>query len=139
MQNKNEFLWPIRVYYEDTDCGGVVYHANYIRFLEQARTEWLRSLNIIQSQLAHNFNIVFAITKINIDFISPAKLDDQLEISVTVHQLKKASIEFFQQINNNGVCCCRATVKVACIDTIRFRPTAIPPKIYECFKSCKIN
>ncbi len=139
MQNKNEFLWPIRVYYEDTDCGGVVYHANYIRFLEQARTEWLRSLNIIQSQLADDFNLVFAITKINIDFISPAKLDDYLNVSVAVQQLKKASIICVQEINNKGVCCCRATVKVACIDTICFRPTAIPAEIYECFKSCKIN
>ena len=92
-----EFRWPLRVYYEDTDTGGVVYYANYLKFFERARSEWLRSAGIAQQVLTEQEHVMFVVKNAAIDYHLPAKLDDQLEISVRVEKLGKASVNFYQE------------------------------------------
>ncbi|EKO3563747.1 tol-pal system-associated acyl-CoA thioesterase [Vibrio metschnikovii] len=120
------FDWPITVYYEDTDAGGVVYHANYLKFFERARTEILRSLGFSQQRLLEQ-NIGFVVRTANVDFIRAARLDDQLTVKTSVVELKKVSLTFCQElVNPNGQLLCKALVKVACIDNQKMRPTGLP-------------
>ena len=143
------FFWPVRVYYEDTDAGGIVFYANYLKFFERARTEWLRSGGIDQSQLAESDNLMFVVVHTAVDYHSPAKLDDELKLSVRVERLARASVEFVQQAWRVGTeaaatpgnarrpiesKCLLATgrIRVACVDRHTLRPTAIPDRI-RCF------
>ncbi|OLQ95221.1 tol-pal system-associated acyl-CoA thioesterase [Vibrio ponticus] len=124
------FEWPITVYYEDTDAGGVVYHSNYLKFFERARTEMLRSAGVSQQVLLEQ-NIGFVVRHMDIDFLQGARLDDQLVVRTSIAELKKASLTFCQEIvNPDGKTLCRAMVKVACINNERMRPTAIPHAIF---------
>ena len=126
-----EFTWPLRVYYEDTDAGGVVYHANYLRFMERARTEWLRSLGFEQDQLLAREGVLFAVRRVSVDFTSPARFNDRLLVSARLMQLKKASLTFQQQITRqpDGRFLCGGEVQIACVDGTGFRPCAIPKSI----------
>jgi len=126
------FEWPVRAYYEDTDAGGVVYYANYLKFMERARTEWLRRLGFDQDALMRDAGIVFAVRQVNIDYLLPARLDDALTVEAVIDALGKVSMTFRQRILRppNDVLS-RATVKVVCLDKERFRPTAIPAAILE--------
>lgn len=125
------FSWPVRVYYEDTDSGGVVYYANYLRFLERARSEWLRALGIGQSRLAREQGLAFAVRELHLDLRAPARLDDLLEVSVEVSEVRRASLIFKQQVHHAGgiVTLCSARVRVACIDSASFKPRPIPEAI----------
>ena len=128
----NAFEWPLRVYYEDTDAGGVVYYANYLKYLERARTEWLRQLGFGQDELMRESGIVFAVRRVEIDYLLPARLDDLLVVQAEIAAAGKASLTFAQRIvRPPDTALIRATVKVACIDRERFRPTAIPAFIRE--------
>lgn len=123
-----EFSFPIRVYYEDTDAGGIVYYGNYLKFFERARTEWLRNLGIEQQTwLQHK--IGFVVRRVNMDNSAPAKLDDQLEVTVRVNQIKKASLTFEQTITNNKQVVASAQVTVACVHLDKMKPVAIPVEI----------
>ena len=95
---KPDFVWPVRVYWEDTDAGGVVYHASYVRFLERSRSEWLRSLGIAQSELRVEAGIVFVVHRIEIDFRKPSRLDDLLNIDVRAHDVRGASFMVSQEL-----------------------------------------
>ncbi|MCL9782678.1 tol-pal system-associated acyl-CoA thioesterase [Vibrio sp. S4M6] len=132
MQNDNTvFSWPITVYYEDTDAGGVVYHANYLKYFERARTEYLRSIGFKQNDLLQQ-NISFVVRNIDVDFIERARLDEQLIVRSYVSKLKKATVMFCQEIvNHQEVTLCKAMVKVACIDIEKLKPIAIPHYIYQ--------
>lgn len=124
--NLNPFKWPITVYYEDTDAGGVVYHSNYLKFFERARTELLRDKGVSQQRMLEQ-SIGFVVKTIEIDFISAARLDEQLIVETSVIELKKVSLTFCQiLVNSEGKVLCKATVKVACIDNSVMKPTAIP-------------
>ncbi len=92
------FKWPVRVYYEDTDCGGVVYHSNYLKFMEQARTEWLRSLGLEQDVLMAEYGVVFAVKSLSIDYIKPALFNQALTIETEIEKMGKVSIVFKQLI-----------------------------------------
>ncbi len=122
------FSWPVRVYYEDTDAGGVVYHASYLCFLERARTEWLRSLGLEQDVLRQRDNILFAVRHIDIAYLKPARFNDQLDVTAAVATMGRASFEFDQTITrrSEAIVLCRATVKVACVGATSFKPCAIP-------------
>ena len=127
----SEFIWPVRVYYEDTDVGGVVYHSNYLNFMERARTEWLRQFGIEQDWLLAE-GIAFAVGRMEIDFIRPARFNNALQVSVKLVKKGRASLVFEQEIykqNDPATVLCRGQVKVGCIDTHRFRPIAIPDSI----------
>ncbi|MDT8371372.1 MAG: tol-pal system-associated acyl-CoA thioesterase [Gammaproteobacteria bacterium] len=121
-----DFVWPIRVYYEDTDSGGVVYHANYLNFMERARTEWLRDLGFEQDQLNQQHNCIFAVHSMQLNFRRPARFNDEIVVISTVSKVSGASFEFDQKIVRNDELLCDATVKVACLDATRFRATSIP-------------
>jgi len=124
-----EFHWPITVYYEDTDAGGVVYHSNYLKFFERARTEMLRSIGVSQ-QLLLEQHIGFVVRHADIDFLQGARLDDQLNVVTTISELKKASLVFCQElVNPENKVLCKALVKVACIDNEHMRPKAMPQSI----------
>lgn len=126
-----EFNWVARVYFEDTDSGGVVYHANYLKYMERARTEWLRSLGIDQSQLKNERNIMFVVHKMNIKFRKPARFNDELLIKTRCIKVRSSSLILDQLIENSNISLIEAKVEIACIDEIFFKPTLIPKKIKE--------
>jgi acyl-CoA thioester hydrolase len=123
-----EFLWPVRVYYEDTDSGGVVYYANYLKFMERGRTEWLRSLGFEQDELREKEGVLFAVRKVGVEFRSPARFNDALQVSVRIISRGKASLGFRQEIRSaaDGRLLCDGEIKVACVDASSFRPIPIP-------------
>jgi len=122
-----EFDWPIRVYYEDTDAGGVVYHARYIAFFERARTEMLRQANISQQSLLRD-HVAFVVKNMSVDYIFPARLDDLLTVKTQVEQIRKASIVFTQQlVDQQNKIYCKASVTVACVDVNKMKPCGFPP------------
>lgn len=131
--------FSLRVYYEDTDAGGIVYYANYLKFFERARTEWLRELGISQTKFLEQ-NIGFVVRKVEMDNIASAKLDDLLNVSSTITRLKRASLVFHQQITNQAQqVICTAKVQVACVnfqshDAKKAKPMAIPESILGAFK-----
>ncbi len=133
MTSTKEFIWPIRVYYEDTDSGGVVYYANYLKFMERARTEWLRTLGFEQDQLAEQEGIIFAVRRAEIDFISAARFNDALEVRVGIVERKRASLIFRQEITNttDGRAICNGTIQIASVDATEFRPRPIPDSILK--------
>jgi acyl-CoA thioester hydrolase len=121
------FRWPIRVYWEDTDAGGVVYHASYLRFMERARSEWMRALGVDQSAFRQATGLAFMVRDMQIDFLRPALLDDELSVTVEVKERRAASILFAQTITRaDGSSLIRARVRVACVDIERMRAAAIP-------------
>jgi len=123
------FTFPVRVYYEDTDAGGVVYHANYLNFYERARTEFLRSLGFEQDKLLAQ-DIAFVVSRAEVDYLIAAKFNNLLSISVTIKQLKKASMTFEQQIiDQDGNLISKATVVVVCVNLLKMKPIAIPKNI----------
>ncbi len=123
------FEWSIRVYYEDTDSGGVVYHSNYLNFMERARTEWLRSLGFEQDELITNQQCIFAVHSMQLKFRRPAKFNELLLIQSRITNLSGASFEFEQKIMRDDELLCEAVVKIACLNSNRFRPMSIPPQL----------
>ncbi|WP_426688624.1 tol-pal system-associated acyl-CoA thioesterase [Rhodanobacter ginsengiterrae] len=124
------FSWKVRVYWEDTDAGGVVYHAGYLRFMERARSEWMRALGVDQMAYKQATGLAFMVRDMHIDFLRPALLDDELAVTVEVKERRAASILFTQTITKmDGSCLIRASVRVACVDLTRMRPAPIPPDL----------
>jgi acyl-CoA thioester hydrolase len=123
------FSLPIRVYYEDTDTGGVVYYANYLKFMERARTEWLRSFGVMQDELSRTQGVLFAVRSARLDYLKPARLDEQLDVSVELGRRGPASILLLQQVRREGEVLCRGEIKIACLKAPGFFPTAIPEDI----------
>lgn len=121
------FQWPVRVYWEDTDGGGVVYHARYVHFFERARTEWLRNLGFNQSVLKAQHNIVFAIRSMNVEFLRAAQLDDELLVTVRLTQAARASMRMQQAIWRGDEPIAQAAVYAGCLHADRFKPARIPP------------
>jgi len=121
------FQWPVRVYWEDTDAGGVVYHASYLRFMERARSEWLRGQGVDQSTVKETTGLAFLVRAMQIDFLKAALLDDELLVTVDVKEHRAASILFTQTISRaDGTELIRAQVRVACVDVHRMAPVRIP-------------
>lgn len=133
MSFNKQFTWPVRVYYEDTDAGGVVFYANYLKYLERARTEWLRSLGFDQSLLIETADALFAVVSVNARYRQPARLDDELDVGVLIADSGRSSIGFIQEIHRkrDGVLLFSAEVKVACLSASAFKPRAIPQEIRE--------
>ncbi len=150
--NKNaaakEFSWPVRVYYEDTDSGGVVYYANYLKFMERARTELLRSIGYEQDQLQQELGIIFAVHSANIQYKKPARFNNELNVLTSITSLGKASIDFKQSIylepspdvtvSTGSVSpelpaelLSEAEIKIACLNATKFTPQSIPASIIE--------
>lgn len=131
MRMNTAFSWPTRVYWEDTDAGGVVYHAQYLAFLERARTEWLRARGYGQEQLRDDHDLVFAVRAMRIDFRLPARLDDLLQVTVALSECRKASLVIAQQVvREDGTLLVDAEVRVAALRASSFKPVAIPEAMY---------
>ncbi len=120
------FSHQIRVYWEDTDAGGVVYHAQYLAFLERARSEWLRALGRGQDALRREHDLVFAVREMQVDFRAPARLDDALQVTCALRECRRASLVFAQEVRRDGALLLDASVRVAALNASDFRPRAIP-------------
>ncbi|MCH8847014.1 MAG: tol-pal system-associated acyl-CoA thioesterase [Proteobacteria bacterium] len=127
---KKEFTLQVRVYYEDTDAGGVVYHSNYLNFMERARTEWLRHIGFEQHTLIEKDEILFAVRKISIDYHKPALFNELLNIKTRIIQSRRASLVFEQIIfNQSEETICKAEIKIACLNSNTMKPESIPETI----------
>ena len=125
-----------RVYWEDTDAGGVVYHARYLQFLERARSDWLAGLGVSQTELRREQGLIFAVTRMQIDFRSPARLEDELDVFVRVQSVGRARMDFTQQIRRGDDLLIEAAVRAACLDAERFAPARMPAEIQEKLRAC---
>jgi acyl-CoA thioester hydrolase len=123
------FVWPVRVYYEDTDFGGVVYYANYLRFFERARTEWLRSLGVDQQRLAAEDGLQFVVRRAEIDFLRGARLDDMLEVTVEVMERRHTYVRLRQCALRGEEPMAEAMVQAACVRRDTFKPAPLPASL----------
>jgi acyl-CoA thioester hydrolase len=123
------FDWTVRVYYEDTDAGGIVFYANYLKFFERARTEWLRAAGIGQQELLDAEGMAFVVKNANIDYVAPARLDDEIRLTTTIQKLGRASVHFFQQAWRGEQLLTTANVKVGCVDAKTMRPRSLPDAV----------
>ena len=123
------FDFPQRVYFEDTDAGGVVYHAQYVKFLERARTEWLRYLGFTNSELERKYKMLFIVSEIAVEFVKPARLDDAVNISVAIENLGRVRVTFHQEIRRGEDTLVKARVSVACVMAETFKPIEIPTDV----------
>lgn len=130
-KSMHQFDWQVRVYYEDTDSGGVVYHSNYLKYMERARTEWLRHLGFEQTDLKDQLNVLFVVHSLQIQFKKPAKLNDLLTISSEFTTIGFGSIVFLQKITLNTQKLVEASVKIACINALSFKPSEIPHQLKQ--------
>ncbi|MDI1297638.1 tol-pal system-associated acyl-CoA thioesterase [Methylotenera sp.] len=121
-----QFSWPVRVYYEDTDAGGVVYHSNYLNFMERARTEWLRALGYEQTTVKDDLGVIIVVHSLSINFKKPARFNDLLEVHCELTNIGRGSIEMAQTIICNSVELIQAHVKAAFVDAETFKPVSIP-------------
>ena len=128
MTNSADFHFPVRVYWEDTDAGGVVYHAQYLAFMERARSEWMRDIGFGQESL-REANLCFVVRSMSIDFRLPAKLDDLLSVSVRLAQCRGASLVIAQEVRRGEELLVGAEVRVAAVSADRFRPVPIPEAV----------
>ena len=126
---RSVFSWPVRVYYEDTDAAGVVFYANYLNFMERARTEWLRALGFEQTALARDHQVVFVVRAVAIEYVLPALFNDLLEVGVELVKARGSVLEMKQAICRGGQALVTAEVKVACLNTRSFKPVRIPQAI----------
>jgi acyl-CoA thioester hydrolase len=128
MNSDNRFVWPVRVYYEDTDSGGVVYYANYLKFMERARTEWLRSFGFEQDQLLAREGIIFAVRSVELGYHQPARFNDALQVSASLVAKGRASLTFWQEVRrpDDARVLCSGRIKIACVDINSMRPVPIP-------------
>jgi len=123
------FSIPIRIYYEDTDSGGVVYYANYLRFMQRARTEWLRALGFEQDELLRNDGVLFAVRAARLDFLKPARFNDLLQASVALGRLGRASLTVQQRVQRGDLVLCEGEVRVACLAAATMTPCAMPARL----------
>ncbi len=128
---KEIFSFPVRVYYEDTDTGGVVYHSNYLNFMERARTEWLRALGFEQDELLREHGVIFAVSAVNVAFHRPARFNELLAVTVALDRRGAASLALKQEVRRGDELLASGEVRIACLDAQRFAPVAIPARVAE--------
>lgn len=124
-----EFCATLRVYFEDTDAAGVVYYANYLRFMERVRSDWLRAAGFDVGQLATQENLIFVVRSATLDFIAPARLSDLLEVSVSTERLGGVSLSVVQEVRRGAQVLCRGRIKLACLDASTMAPRPLPPAL----------
>jgi len=122
--------WPVRVYWEDTDAGGIVYHASYLRFMERARSEWLRAAGIDQKALRSTERLQFAVVDMQIAWLRPAVHDDLLSVTADIAERGRASFSFRQQVFREAELLCDATVRVAVLDAVTLKPRRLPSHLF---------
>jgi acyl-CoA thioester hydrolase len=135
MSDTPTFTWPVRVYWEDTDAGGVVYYANYLKFLERARTEWLSHLGLEQDRLAEEAGMVFVVRRVEADYLRPARFNDRLDVRCELKELTRVSLTMAEQVRRGQVVLLDAVVKVVCVDRVAFRPVKIPQFVMQALEA----
>ena len=120
------FLWPVRVYYEDTDAAGIVYYANYLKYMERARTEWLRSIGFEQTDVAREHGVIFVVRSAAIDYLQPGRFDDELQVTVELTKVGAGQIDLVQRVSRGDALLATANVKLVCVGRATMRPTRIP-------------
>ena len=133
------FSWPTRVYWEDTDAGGVVYHARYVAFMERARSEWMRHLGYGQEAMRVGGGQVFVVRAMELDFLKPARLDDELQVTVELEQCRRASLLMRQAVLRDGQPLATARVRLAAVSADGFKPQAIDEPLYATLKPYEIK
>jgi acyl-CoA thioester hydrolase len=143
------FILPIRVYYEDTDAGGVVYHSNYINFFERARTEWLRQLGYELDELVRDEQTVFVVRAVTCEYLRPALFNDELFVSAEIREMGKTSIQFEQKVmraskgvdktSDDYITLAQGIVTVVSVDSNKFRPKRLPKGLFEVIKEISEN
>jgi len=133
------FSWPIRVYWEDTDAGGVVYHARYLHFFERARTEWLRSAGIVQTDLRQEQDVILVVKDVYLDILRPARIDDALSATVDIAEIGRASFQVRQELWRGSDCLSKADVKVACLRATSFKPCGLPGDVNQALQNAHKN
>jgi acyl-CoA thioester hydrolase len=126
------FVWPARVYWEDTDAGGIVYYANYLKFMERARTEWLRAMGVEQMRLKEEHGLIFVVVDLQAHYRKPARYGDLLQVTCAVHETSRASLTFQQEIYRerlDGEVLLQGRVRVACLDAVKYKPRALPADV----------
>lgn len=131
----NGFTLPVRIYYEDTDSGGVVYYANYLKFLERARTEYLRACGFEQDRILRDHGILFAVRSVQVEYLRPARFNDLLAVSAEPAEHRGARIDFVQQVRRGEELLCEGIVRVVSIDGESFRPRPIPRTILQALQT----
>ena len=141
LATNGEFVWPVRAYYEDTDSGGVVYYANYLKFMERARTEWLRAMGYEQFGLVGDEGLVFAVRRVELDYFRPARLDDLLQVNVQVLRYGRASIDLIQTVRRepDDEVLCQGRVKIASLDAAAFKPRVLPSGMLDDIRQYILN
>jgi len=129
MNKQAIFNWPVRVYYEDTDAGGVVYHSNYLNFMERARTEWLRALGFEQPELKAEQGVIIVVHSLSVEFKAPACFNDLLDIQCRLTKIGRGSIEMEQRIMRGHALLIKAEIKLAFVNAVTFKPLGIPAAI----------
>ena len=119
-------VWPVRVYYEDTDAAGVVYYANYLKYMERARTEWLRASGFDQIELAERHGVIFVVRSAAIDYLAPGRFNDELQVTVELIKVGAGQIDLVQRVLRGDALLAKAAVKVACVARTTMRPTRLP-------------
>lgn len=131
------FSFPVRVYYEDTDSGGVVYYANYLKFLERARTEWLRAAGFEQPELVRDHNVIFVVRSVAIEYLQPAYFNDALSVTVQLEKLGSCTLDIYQTVERES-CLIKARVQIVCVDNRDgFKPVRIPAHIRQQLESSR--
>ena len=133
--DKTEFRWPVRVYWEDTDAGGIVFYANYLKFFERARTEWLRSLGIQQQQLKDETGGMFVVAETSVKYMRPARLDDELIVTARLLQSGRASMTIQQEVLLKNTVLCQGTIRIGWVDVASLQPSRIPQNIIESLRT----
>ncbi|MGH8177452.1 MAG: tol-pal system-associated acyl-CoA thioesterase [Steroidobacter sp.] len=134
MQAAATFSWPVRVYWEDTDAGGIVYYANYLKFMERARTEWLRAIGVEQTALKEEHGLIFVVVDVEAHYRSPARYGEQLLVTCVVAESSRASLTFEQEIYRgrlDGDRLLEGRVRVACLDAVKYKPRPLPALLLE--------
>ena len=130
-----DFVSRFRVYYEDTDAAGVVYHANYLKFMERARTEWLASLGCLPQQPTDQWGVIFAVRSVTLEFLKPAHLGNILEVSVSINRIRGASLDILQTVETDRQMLVSGNFRIACVDAVRMCACRIPKNLVDRLKN----
>ena len=129
-----DFAWPVRIYYEDTDAGGIVFYANYLKFFERARTEWLRACGVDQRRLVEETGVLFVVRSTALEYRAPARLDDTVMITSRIGKLGRASVDFEQEAWRGETLLASGSIRVACVEGATMRPAAIPGSVHDALR-----
>lgn len=129
------FSWPVRIYWEDTDAGGVVYYANYLKFMERARTEWLSALGLEQDRLAQEVGVLFVVRRVEAEYLRPARFNDRLIVECELLALNRVTLTMIQRVKRGDEVLLDAVVKAVCVKQDGFRPARVPEFVMQAFEN----